>query len=51
MINNNMLLGNGSFANVENDTDSLTWNPSETEIVWTYGEPSGVGARIYGEIT
>lgn len=51
MINNNMLLGNGSFANVENDTDSLTWKPSEAEIVWTYGEPSGVGARIYGEIT
>jgi hypothetical protein len=46
-----MLLGNGIFANVENDETSKIWNPSEAEIVWTDGEPSGVGARIAGEIT
>lgn len=51
MINNNMLLGNGAYASVEDDTNSLIWDPSESEIVWTYGEPSGEGARIYGEIT
>ena len=51
MIDNNMLLGNGSYASVENDTDSLIWNPEDALIVWTYGEPSGQGARIYGRIT
>lgn len=51
MINNNMLLGNGEYANVENNTDSLIWSLPEASIVWDEGEPSGVGARISGTIT
>ena len=51
MINNNMLLGNGAFANVENNDDSKIWSVPENEIVWNEGNPSGVGARIYGTIT
>ncbi len=51
MINNNMLLGNGSYANVEDNTDSLIWSVPEADIVWDEGEPSGRGARINGTIT
>lgn len=51
MISNNMLLGNGAFANVENNDDSKIWSVPEAEIVWDEGNPSGVGARIYGTIT
>lgn len=51
MINKNMLLGNGAYANVENNVNTLIWTPGENEIVWDEGEPSGYGARIYGEIT
>ena len=50
MIDNNMLLGDGAFANVENNVDSLIWSLAESEIVWTDGEPSGEGARINGTI-
>ena len=51
MIQKNMLLGNGMYANVENDDNGKIWTPAEAEIVWTEGEPSGVGARIAGIIT
>ena len=51
MIDNNMLLGNGLFANVENQINTLIWSVPEDEIIWDEGEPSGEGARIYGEIT
>ena len=51
MINNNMLLGNGTYANVENNTDSLIWSVPEADIIWDAGEPSGYGARINGTIT
>jgi len=51
MIDNNMLLGNGAFANVENNTDSLIWSLPEAEIEKVNAEPTGVGARIYGTIT
>ena len=40
MINNNMLLGNRAYANVENNTSGLIWDSSEN-----------VGARIHGTIT
>ena len=51
MIDNNMLLGNGAFANVENNTDSLIWDTPEAEIQIVNAEPTGVGARINGQIT
>ena len=51
MIDNNMLLGNGAFANVENNVDSLIWSLPEEEIEYIDGEPTGEGARIYGVIT
>ena len=51
MIDSNMLLGNGAFANVEEDYDSKIWSIPEAEIVWDEGEPSGMGARIAGIIT
>lgn len=50
-IQHNMLLGNGTFANIENDYDSKIWDPAEAQIVYTDGEPSGQGARIAGIIT
>ena len=50
-IQNNMLLGNGTFANIENDYDSKIWDPADDQIVYTDGEPSGRGARIAGIIT
>lgn len=46
MIQNNMLLGNGSFANVEDNVISRIWSMSEEEENW---ETEGVGARIEAE--
>ena len=34
MIENNMMLGNGAFANVEGNTTSITWSVNEDQIVW-----------------
>ena len=54
MIENNMLLGNGAFANVENHEEMLVWSKPESEIQIINGyitEEYGVGARIYGTIT
>lgn len=51
MIQKNMLLGNGLYANVENDDSGKIWSLPEAQIVWNEGEPSGVGARIAGIIT
>ena len=51
MIDQNMLLGNGAFANVQNNTDSLTWSLSEDQIEIVNAEPTGEGARINGTIT
>ena len=48
MIDNNMLLGDGAFANVEGNAESLIWSLVDEEIVWTDDEPSGEGARIDG---
>lgn len=50
-IQNNMLLGNGTFANVENDYDSLIWSIPEAQIISNDGEINGQGARIAGTIT
>ena len=51
MIRKNMLLGNGAYANVEEQTNSQIWSLSEEEIVWSGGSwgsgtPSGEGAQI-----
>jgi hypothetical protein len=43
MIQSNKLLGNGSFANVEDNVISRIWSKSETEANWA---TTGVGARI-----
>ena len=53
MITNNMLLGNKSFANVSNDTNSLIWAPAanDADIVYVDYEPQGTGARIAGVIS
>ena len=51
MIDNNMLLGNGAFANVENNVDSLIWDTPEAQIQIVNAEPTGQGARINGQIT
>ena len=51
MIDNNMLLGDGTYANVENNTSSCVWSLPEVEIVYTEGVPSGEGARINGTIS
>ena len=48
MISNNMLLGNGAYANVENNTSSLIWSLSETVDNYI---SLGEGARINGTIT
>jgi hypothetical protein len=53
MIKNNMLLGNGSYAKVEDNTTSNIWSVTEESIEWS-GEPwasgseplNGEGARI-----
>lgn len=51
-IENNMLLGNGAFANVEDNTEQLIWSIAEANIVWDEnGIPSGEGARIHGTWT
>lgn len=51
MIKNNMLLGNGSFANVETDVNGRIWKwPEGHENEWAAGEPLGEGARIAGTI-
>lgn len=51
MIDNNMLLGNKSFANVEQNVESLIWDPAEAEIEYIEWQPQGVGARIDGVIS
>ena len=43
MIENNMLLGNGAYANVENQIISLIWSMSEEEENWS---TEGEGARV-----
>ena len=50
MIHNNMILGNGAYANVEDNVHSLIWNLSEDEIEWIDGVPTGKGARINGNL-
>lgn len=50
MIHNDMLLGNGAYARVENTTESQIWSIPEASIVITEGVPSGEGARIDGNI-
>ena len=52
MIDNNMLLGNGAFANVESNPNTVIWKPAgpihyDAE---TY-QPIGTGARIAGFIS
>ena len=44
MVHNNMLLGNGAFASVENQVESCIWS-TET-VTWQDGIPVGQGARI-----
>ena len=53
MIENNMLLGNKAYANVENHTEMLIWSEPEEQIVVEDGiiTSGGVGARIDGTIT
>ena len=52
MIENNMLLGNQAYANVENHTEMLVWSVPEASIQIIDGEVSpGEGARIDGTIT
>jgi len=47
MIQNNMLLGNGAYANVEDNDLCKTWSvASYADIVFVNGEPQGTGARI-----
>lgn len=52
MIDNNMLLGNGAFANVESNPNTVIWDPKEPLHYDpdTY-EPIGTGARIAGFIS
>lgn len=47
MIENNMLLGNKAYANVENDTDGLIWSEPEGSENFA----NGVGARCWGTVT
>ena len=52
MIENNMLLGNKAYANVESQTESLIWSIPQDQIEIVYGELLvGEGARIDGTIT
>lgn len=52
MIDNNMLLGNGAFANVEELVETKIWSiANDEDIQWTDGVPSGTGARVAGTIT
>jgi len=47
MIQKDMLLGNGSYASVEDHTVSKIWSiANDEDIEWENGEPSGSGARI-----
>lgn len=48
MIHNNMLLGNGAYASVEDNVYSLIWSLPENSIEWIDGVPTGRGARIDG---
>ena len=50
MIDDNMLLGNGSYANVSSNVESWIWSLPEAQIKWINGVPTGEGARIDGEI-
>lgn len=52
MIDNNMLLGNGAYANVEKNVEAEIWSiANDADIAWEDGEPAGHGARINGIIT
>lgn len=47
MIQKNMLLGNGAFAEVEGQVISRIWSiANDEDITWTDGVPDGEGARI-----
>lgn len=50
MVQNNMLLGNGAYADVENNVEGLIWSLPEAEIEYPHGDPTGFGARIDGHI-
>lgn len=52
MIDNNMLLGNGAFANVESNPSTVIWKPAGPVHYnpVTY-QPIGTGARIDGYIS
>lgn len=50
MIHNNMILGNGAYANVEDNVQSLIWTPEDSQIEWVDGVPTGYGARIDGTL-
>ena len=49
-IENNMILGNGIYADVETNVNSRIWSIPDEEITAPYGEPLGEGARIDGYI-
>lgn len=52
MIDDNMLLGNEVYANIETDNKSKIWSiAQDSQIVWTNGVPNGEGARINGTVT
>lgn len=48
MIDNDMLLGNKTYARVEESPESQIWSLPEAEIEIIEGEPTGEGARIDG---
>lgn len=50
MMQNNMLLGNGAYASVEDRIDTKIWSISEDAIRWIDGVPTGEGARICGTV-
>lgn len=50
MVENNMLLGNGAFADVETNVEGRIWSLPEDQIEYPYGDPTGYGARIDGRI-
>ena len=59
MIQNNMLLGNGAYASVEDRPEQSIWEDTnapnkganDEDIIWTDGVPGGKGARIDGILT
>ncbi len=52
MIDQNMMLGNGALAKVEDNETSQIWSiASDDDSIWTDGVPRGTGARINGTVT